>query len=152
MEFLRFLRQTYKDFFEHIHLTHIPTLTISLVCIGTLLTVKYVHACVFFSSFCVFSRNFLSLLCRYLINENKKIMSWIRFPVPTELLVVIFGSLASYLMGLHDRGVATVREIPKGMPPPQVPSMMLIPDIIFDCLPIAVVSGTQFLSLFRTLL
>ncbi|OQV17037.1 Sulfate transporter [Hypsibius exemplaris] len=115
---------TYRDFFEHIHLTHVPTLTISLICIGCLLIVKY------------------------LINENKKIISYIKFPVPMELLIVIFGALTSHLMNLPTAyGVTTVRRIPKGMPPPQVPDMMLVPDIIFECLPIAVVGFTITVSL-----
>ena len=67
-------------------------------------------------------------------------MAWIKFPLPSELLVIVFGAVASYTMKLRETyDVATVHKVPVGFPQPQVPDMTLVPDILWDTFAIAVV-------------
>lgn len=55
---------------------------------------------------------------------------------PRALAVVVLGSLAVFLFGLHDTGVAIVREVPAGLPSPGLPSLDL--SAMQQLLPIAV--------------
>ncbi|OQV17022.1 Pendrin [Hypsibius exemplaris] len=117
---------TYRDFFSMIKDTHIPTLIVSIVCTIFLLLVKY------------------------LFNDNAWIQRRLpmRLPIPGELLVVIFGTLASYLMALGPKyGVDIVGLIPLGMPVPQVPDLSILPAFALDSFAIAIVSFAITLSL-----
>ncbi|XP_055336088.1 solute carrier family 26 member 6-like [Paramacrobiotus metropolitanus] len=120
------LFKTYSQFFVNLatHDVNVATLIISLICIVSLLLVKY------------------------LVNENKKVISWIKFPLPAELLIVIFGTLASWSLDLNGKyKVVTVRKVPVGMPEPQVPDMVLLPQILVDTFAVAVVGFTITVSL-----
>jgi SulP family sulfate permease len=55
---------------------------------------------------------------------------------PRALAVVVLGSLAVFLFGLHDAGVAIVREVPAGLPSPSLPSLDV--SAMQQLLPIAV--------------
>ncbi len=55
----------------------------------------------------------------------------LRFMVPKlpgALVLVVGGLIASVVFDLGDRGVATVGEVPRGMPSPELPSLELIGD------------------------
>ncbi len=62
----------------------------------------------------------------------------LRYPVPGELIVVVFGTLISHLGDLHARyGLATVGVIPSGPPIPSLPRML--PEVLSQCLSDALV-------------
>ncbi|GAV08961.1 hypothetical protein RvY_18577 [Ramazzottius varieornatus] len=118
------LIKSYGNFFSRIKDTHPPTLAISLTCIGVLLFFKY------------------------FVNENRRVMAWIKFPLPSELLVIVFGAVASYTMKLREKyNVTTVHKVPVGFPQPQIPDMTLVPEILMDTFAIAVVGFTITVSL-----
>jgi sulfate permease, SulP family len=45
--------------------------------------------------------------------------------IPGALLAVVFGTLLVYFMGLDDKGVSIVKEIPEGLPPFKLPDFSL---------------------------
>lgn len=62
------------------------------------------------------------------------------FPIPIELIVVVFGTLLSYLTNMkRDFGVATVGNIPTGLPYPAVPNFSYIGVLLSDAIAISVV-------------
>uniref|UniRef100_A0A7E4ZYI3 STAS domain-containing protein n=1 Tax=Panagrellus redivivus TaxID=6233 RepID=A0A7E4ZYI3_PANRE len=74
-----------------------------------------------------------------------------RFGVPTgipmELVVVIFGTLVSYLLNLQDSGVKVMDKIPTGLPDIHFPNFELLPSLIIDALSISVVTIAVHISL-----
>ncbi|XP_055336026.1 solute carrier family 26 member 10-like isoform X2 [Paramacrobiotus metropolitanus] len=116
----------YIDFFKLIKETHIPTLVISIICLVILLSAKF------------------------LINENNWIQSRlpVKIPFPSELVVVVFGALASYLMSLGTAyGVDILGHIPLGLPAPRLPDLSILPAFALDSFAIAIVSFAITLSL-----
>ncbi|XP_055337640.1 LOW QUALITY PROTEIN: pendrin-like [Paramacrobiotus metropolitanus] len=114
----------YYDFFAQITTVHIPTLIVSIICI----TILY--------------------LVRTFINQNPRIMKIIKIPLPIELIVIIFATLASHYLDLSCRwGVSTVSRIPTGLPAPQVPSYKIIPEILGRSFSLAIVASAILISL-----
>ncbi|OQV14592.1 Solute carrier family 26 member 6 [Hypsibius exemplaris] len=114
----------YYEFFSHLGSTHIPTLVFSLVCI----TVLY--------------------LTRVFVNQNPRVMKVIRFPVPIELLVIIFATLTSYEMELETSwGVETIYNIPTGLPSPVLPPFSMIPELLGRTFSLAIVASAILISL-----
>ncbi|RNA04370.1 solute carrier family 26 member 6-like isoform X2 [Brachionus plicatilis] len=69
-------------------------------------------------------------------------------PIPTELFIVIFGTLISYLGNLNENfGLKVVGSIQAGLPTPSVPRLDLFKDIIIECFLIAVISFVSNYSL-----
>ena len=78
--------------------TSIPDLTISLICLA----------------FLVFAKEFINLRCK----------AKMKMPVPADMIVVVLGTLISYLARLSDRyGVKVIGFIPVGIPAPVVPNL-----------------------------
>ncbi|OQV14262.1 Solute carrier family 26 member 6 [Hypsibius exemplaris] len=114
----------YVDFFRIIRETHIPTLIVSLICI----TLLY--------------------LARLLINGNPRVMKIIKVPFPMELLVIIFGTLASYELNLESKwGVIIVKNIPTGLPVPVIPPYSIMPQILGRTFSLAIVASAVLISL-----
>lgn len=110
------LIKTWIQFFSLIGQTHVPTLVVGIICLVFLLIVKIG------------------------INDNKRIMRKLRVPLPAELVVVVFGTLASYEMDLEKNyHVSILKKIPMGLPPPTVPDLRVLPDIIGDTFANAIV-------------
>ena len=55
---------------------------------------------------------------------------------PRALVVVLFGTLAVWLFGLHEQGVAIVGDVPSGFPAPKMPMMDL--NVLKELAPIAI--------------
>ncbi|XP_055356846.1 sulfate transporter-like [Paramacrobiotus metropolitanus] len=107
----------YANFFQVIRSTHVTTFVVGLISVIFLIVVKF------------------------FINGNRKIMSVIKVPIPAELFVVIFGTLASHLMNMEkDYGVKIIKKIPIGFPSPQLPHFSKMSEMIGDTFAIAVVS------------
>ncbi|OQV14267.1 Pendrin [Hypsibius exemplaris] len=114
----------YIDLFRRMGDTHIPTLVVSLISI----TLLY--------------------LTRVFINGNPRVMKIIRVPFPMELMVIIFGTLASYELDLESEwGVKTVKHIPTGLPAPVLPPFSVIPEILARTFSIAIVASAVLISL-----
>lgn len=110
------LIKTWIQFFKLIKQTHIPTLVVAIICLVVLIIIKIG------------------------INDNKRIMRKLRVPLPAELVIVVFGTLASYEMDLyHNYGVSILKNIPMGLPPPSVPDLRVLPNIIGDTFSNAIV-------------
>ncbi|XP_046639394.1 solute carrier family 26 member 6-like [Daphnia pulicaria] len=71
-----------------------------------------------------------------------------KFPIPTELLVIGIGTAASYLGKLSsDYGINILNHIPTGFPTPRSPPYELFPSIIQDTIPVAIVAYVISLSM-----
>jgi len=109
---------TYFHIGEHLTEVNLVTLTISLVCLVLLvLTDKAVAP---------------------------KMKTFCRFPLPTQLvLVVIFTIMSGYLQLSEEYQVRTIQdigEIPTGLPHPVLPKMELLPQVFGDSIPVAIVA------------
>ena len=71
-------QQTWIDLFAHLNHTNPAVLVTAIISMVFLVTIKF------------------------FVNGNRRIMAFIRLPVSAELLLVIFGSLISYLTHLDD--------------------------------------------------
>ncbi|GAB6029461.1 hypothetical protein CHUAL_005217 [Chamberlinius hualienensis] len=106
---------TYMDVFSQIQNTNLVTLALSVSVIVTLVVVND---------------------CINLRFKGRMIM-----PIPTELLVIIATTLASYYLNLHDNfSVVVVGNIPTGIPAPRPPQFQLMGDVIVGSVAIAIVS------------
>nr|XP_022906818.1 solute carrier family 26 member 6-like [Onthophagus taurus] len=77
-----------------------------------------------------------------------KVAKLCSFPIPIELMVIVFGTLISYLFSLNqNNGIKIVGEVPKGLPFPMAPPFSLMNEIMLDSFIIAVVSYTINLSM-----
>lgn len=75
-----------------------------------------------------------------------------RFPFPVELLVIVCGTLASWLINLESKhGVHLVGTIPLGLPVPQLPSIDLLRKVAIGAIPISIVSYTISISITLTI-
>ncbi|BFZ04869.1 hypothetical protein BsWGS_07908 [Bradybaena similaris] len=87
---------TYKDIFENIMKANFAAIIIALICIALIWFVKEA------------------------INEKYK--QKLFAPIPIELFIVIFGTVASYCGNFREKfGIGVVGEIPLGIPVPKVP-------------------------------
>ncbi|XP_055327357.1 uncharacterized protein LOC129580723 [Paramacrobiotus metropolitanus] len=101
---------------------HLGTLLVSGICFAVLVLAKF-------------------------LNGNARVMKIIRFPIPIELLVIIFSSLTSYLMDLQTvYRVDTVKSIPLGLPQPLLPPFSLVQEVIVDAFLIAVIAFSMAIS------
>ena len=71
-----------------------------------------------------------------------------KFPIPTELFILVIGTAASYFGNLSsDYGIKTLNHIPTGFPTPRSPPYELLPRIIIDTIPVAIVAYAVSLSM-----
>jgi MFS superfamily sulfate permease-like transporter len=78
---------------------------------------------------------------------NPRIKRYIKTGVPFEIIVVILGTLASYLLGLHaNYKVIIVDTVPTGLPAPRLPDWTVMPALMADALSIAIVGFVLTLS------
>lgn len=122
---------TYIHIGEHVTEVNLVSLTISLVCLVLLV-----------------------LADKALAPKMKTIC---RFPLPTQLvLVVIFTLLSDYLQLSEEYQVRTIQDIgniPTGLPNPVLPNTELLPQVFADSIPVAIVSfviGQGLGSMFGT--
>ncbi|KAL4226525.1 hypothetical protein ACF0H5_014510 [Mactra antiquata] len=107
---------TYRDFFTNIESTNIVTLLLSVVCV-------------------------VILYCTgRFINQNPKLKPKMFMPVPIELIMVVLGTLTSYLIRLNeDHNVVIVSDIPTGLPVPNLTAFSRIGEVISDAIALAIV-------------
>lgn len=119
------LIRLYAQFFSLLPETHLPTLALSAICIFILLFVKLV-------------------LDPFV--ERK-----IRMPLPTELMLVIAGTLVSRFMDLENKHFDVIKHIPNTFPKPALPllDLTLVSKIAVPALTIAIVAFAVTVSLGR---
>lgn len=72
----------------------------------------------------------------------------IKFPIPTELFVLILGTIVSYFSDLHtEYNIKILDHIPTGFPAPQNPPYELLPSILIDSIAVAIVAYAVSLSM-----
>jgi len=112
----------YIDLFKKIEQTNIAALIISIICIAVLI----------------------------LNNEvlKPKLQKYCRFPVPIQLIVVVFATLISYLADFGTKyEVDIIGEVPAGFRVPTAPNLDNISDLILPSLIIAIVGYCVTLSM-----
>uniref|UniRef100_W6NJ32 Sulphate transporter and Sulphate transporter antisigma-factor antagonist STAS domain containing protein n=1 Tax=Haemonchus contortus TaxID=6289 RepID=W6NJ32_HAECO len=83
---------------------------------------------------------------------NPLVVAHSPIPIPFELLMVIFGALASWLLHLESEFmVRTVGDIPTGLPLPSLPRLSILPYLIKEAIPIAVVTIAVHISMAKLL-
>lgn len=118
---------TYRDFFTNIPTTNPITLITAILCMVIL--------------YCV-SR---------FINQNPKLKPKMFMPVPIELIVVVLGTLISYLAQLETKyKVKIVNDIPTGLPVP-APPFQHLGDVIADAFALAIVVFAVSISMAKIL-
>nr|XP_006819464.1 PREDICTED: sulfate transporter-like [Saccoglossus kowalevskii] len=106
---------TWGDIFENVDEWNYVTILLSISCILTIIAIKEIE-----------------------IRYKKQLHG---YPLGSELIVVILGTIASYLLDLEENyGVAVVGEIPAGLPTPSVPSTTYLTDLIGPAFPIVIIS------------
>ncbi|XP_055614025.1 solute carrier family 26 member 6 isoform X2 [Uranotaenia lowii] len=71
-----------------------------------------------------------------------------KFPIPAELMVVVGGTVASYLLGLGPNfNVTLVGTIPVGLPAPEMPPLALIKMVAVDSIALTIVSYSIVMSM-----
>lgn len=74
--------------------------------------------------------------------------NWCKMPLPGELMVVVGGTLASYLIGLGPNfNVTLVGTIPVGIPEPVMPPVALLQAVAIDAIAISIVSYSIVMSM-----
>lgn len=72
----------------------------------------------------------------------------IKFPLPTELFILVIGTIASYFGDLTSNyDIKTLNHIPTGFPEPRVPPYELLPRIMMDTIAVAIVAYAVSLSM-----
>ncbi|CAN7993379.1 unnamed protein product, partial [Ixodes pacificus] len=119
------LIRTYISFFGKINTTHLPTLGLSSSCVFLLLLVK--------------------------LAVDPFVERKIRMPIPTEMILVIAGTLLSRYLNLEDKGFDVIDDIPNVFPTPAVPDLRvdLVSKVAVPALTIALVSFAITVSLGR---
>ncbi|CAF1544576.1 unnamed protein product [Rotaria sp. Silwood1] len=121
----------YIELFKRLRETNIVTLFISISAIITIYTVK----------------EYLEPLYKRLI-KRWKIFRKVQIPIPIELIVIIIGTILSYTLHLDSRyNVKTIKTIGKGFRAPQWHEWKLLPILVKESIPIAIVSYTISYSL-----
>ena len=81
---------------------------------------------------------------------NRKFKSRLKYPIPSQLLVIIIGAGISYGTKLNPKyDVSIVGTIPKGLPKYRAPEVKYFVDLIVDAFLIAIVAATTNLSLVK---
>ncbi|HEX6417833.1 MAG TPA: sulfate permease [Acidimicrobiales bacterium] len=72
---------------------------------------------------------------------------------PTALFVVVTGVLATWGLGLHERGVAILRDVPSGLPTPALPELSggVLGDLAPVALTIAIVAFAEGISVAKAI-
>lgn len=88
----------------------------------------------------------------FMIFMNEYLKPWsatkCKFPIPAELMVVVGGTLASYLIGLGPNfNVTLVGEIPVGLPVPEMPPVGLLKLVAVDAIAVTIVSYSIVMSM-----
>lgn len=88
----------------------------------------------------------------FMIFMNEYLKPWsvtkCRIPIPAELMVVVGGTLASYLIGLGPNfNVALVGTIPVGLPAPEMPPLALLKLVAVDAIALTIVSYSIVMSM-----
>uniref|UniRef100_A0A182MFW5 STAS domain-containing protein n=1 Tax=Anopheles culicifacies TaxID=139723 RepID=A0A182MFW5_9DIPT len=88
----------------------------------------------------------------FMIFMNEYFKPWLstkcRFPVPAELMAVVGGTVASYLIGLGPNfDVGLVGLIPTGLPAPQFPPIALIKAVAVDSIAVTIVGYSIVMSM-----
>ena len=84
-----------------------------------------------------------------------KVKTKCRFPIPSQLVLVILGTVISApldLSTIHQvKTIGNISSIPTGLPQPSIPRLSLIPQVFMDSIPVAIISyvigqslGTMF--------
>ncbi|KRX84992.1 Solute carrier family 26 member 6 [Trichinella sp. T6] len=68
-------------------------------------------------------------------------------PIPSDLIVIVVGTLFSHYLNLSTFSVEMVGEIPSGIPSPTLPNLHLIPHIFGDAISISIVAYCISMSL-----
>nr|XP_056702105.1 prestin [Euleptes europaea] len=94
----------------------------------------------------------VGLICMVLLLSGKEINDRFKkklpVPVPMEIIVVVIGTGVSSGMNLSKTyGVDVVGNIPKGLRPPEVPDIHLIPAVFVDAIAIAIVGFSMTISM-----
>lgn len=77
-----------------------------------------------------------------------KIQKKLSFPIPTEMIVIVAGTLLSSTLDVkHNYNLSSVGKIPIGLPTPRAPPFYLIPNLILDGLLIAIVAFSINISM-----
>ncbi|XP_023331791.1 sulfate transporter isoform X6 [Eurytemora carolleeae] len=75
-----------------------------------------------------------------------KLKTKCRFPLPTQLTLIIIFTTISKLLGIREhhnvRTIESIGEIPTGLPVPEFPLLQLIPEVMLDSIAPAIVSFT----------
>ncbi|KAL8219316.1 UNVERIFIED_CONTAM: hypothetical protein K2H54_056488 [Gekko kuhli] len=79
---------------------------------------------------------------------NDRFKKKLPVPIPMEIIVVVIGTGVSSGMDLSKTyGVDVVGNIPKGLRPPEVPDIHLIPSVFVDAIAIAIVGFSMTISM-----
>ncbi|XP_060100679.1 prestin isoform X1 [Heteronotia binoei] len=94
----------------------------------------------------------VGLICMVLLLSGKEINDRFKkklpVPIPMEIIVVVIGTGVSSGMDLSKTyGVDVVGNIPKGLRPPEVPDIHLIPSVFVDAIAIAIVGFSMTISM-----
>ncbi|CAJ0950412.1 unnamed protein product, partial [Mesorhabditis belari] len=94
------------------------------------------------TNFVVFGISIFGLVFLHIGREfvNPWVKKFSKIPVPLELILVIIAVVASWAMGLAPNyHVKIVDNIPRGFPAPTIPRLDLLPHLVGDAVPIAIV-------------
>ncbi|RNA37156.1 solute carrier family 26 member 6-like, partial [Brachionus plicatilis] len=101
---------------------NIATIITSVICIAIMLVVK--------------------------IYINDKFAKKFKVPIPIELLIVIFGTLISYVANFNENlNIRVIGPVQAGFPKPRIPPLFLFKDMMVDCFLIAIISFVSNFSL-----
>jgi len=114
--------RTYIDLFSKLGTASVATIIISAISIFILLTIK--------------------------IQINERFAKRMMVPFPTELLIVVFGTIISYYAKLQPMyNIKVIGKLKPGLPAPEVPPLFLINDLLVDCIVTAIIAFTINYSL-----
>ncbi|KAJ8298147.1 hypothetical protein KUTeg_024678 [Tegillarca granosa] len=113
---------TYKAIITNLHLTNLPTLLTSAICIIILYLVK--------------------------VHVNYRFKDKMKIPIPIELIVVVAATVLSHFFTFNkSHGIKVVGTIPAGLPSFKVPSLAGSSDYFSDAVIIGIVAFAQSVSL-----
>ncbi|CAF0727594.1 unnamed protein product [Rotaria sordida] len=125
---------SYIEIFTNLKNINLVTLTISTFSITTLIIVK----------------EYLDPFYKKKIKKFELFRN-IQIPIPIELIVIIVGTLVSYVFDFNGRyKVKIVNTIGHGFRTPQGPALVLVPSLIKDAIMIAIVAFSISISLAKT--
>ena len=120
------LIKTWREIFLVIPETNLCDLTISVLCITFLITIKEI--------------------------VNPKFRHKLPIPIPAELIIVVIVTLVSYFAKLNQHfGIKIIENIPQGLPAPEIPPMDDMENYFVDSLLMAIVSFVISYSMVSTL-